>query len=199
MIFPFELKAYQSGKCICGMGDNCKKLQSAFCDVKDIRGQVIKLPNVSSTSRKKIRKRLLSSGWNALLIIGKPLVIKIFLILVIKQIREINPLHQGHERSLTFRTSSRPKLKKFRDFVLFIFNQSLSRNTVPRSQKQYQNPTLSCLDFSTRMEALFTPRQILFLMRKASNALCYFFPFTHWRRLFLIWKKYKKLRRWIQR
>ena len=58
MIFPFELKAYQSGKCICGMGDNCKKLQSAFCDVKDIRGQVIKLPNVSSTSRKKNQKKI---------------------------------------------------------------------------------------------------------------------------------------------
>ena len=53
---PIKTKTYQTGKCICGMGMQCKKLKTLFRDAGDIRGQLFRAPNIASTSRHKNQK-----------------------------------------------------------------------------------------------------------------------------------------------
>ena len=56
MIFPIGSKQYQSGRCICSMGNQCNQAKSTFRAAEDIRGQLAQLPNVSSSSRHTFQK-----------------------------------------------------------------------------------------------------------------------------------------------
>ena len=62
MILPIGSKSYQTGKCICGMGNKCKAAKAAFRAAGDVRGQVICPPNVSSSSRHQFQKKI-SDQW----------------------------------------------------------------------------------------------------------------------------------------